>query len=1539
MTGRCPVGAQQAASPTIRTRSPASGAAAPRDRSRPGRRPGRLRARFCRLLPALAALAGALGLFAAGPAMAQSSDSTLRALTVEVSTDGTNFSRVGIVPEFSASHSSYETVVRASERHTHMRVTATANHAGATLKVGKNVGGRFPGQTSATSGSPSEAIALADGGNQIRIRVTAQDRSSQDYVVTVYRGGRQGPAPPRYVKVTAGTAKLTLTWTAPAHWGSFPAGGYEVDWYAGASPPMDDSDWNLATPTPSPLAATATSYAFTGTYGTHTVADGTTYQLRIRALSTNPDDSSDHLVSDWTAPQAGTPPSGSSRSTDARLSALAAGSATSSTGTFQALTLTPSAFSAATTEYAASVANDRTHVKLTPTVNEANATVQVGKGSTLSPVTSGQASGPIALDVGANAITVRVTAHDGSTTKDYTVTVTRAAAQQTRSTNANLSALTAGSSTSSGGPYTDFSIGTFGATTTTYTASVANDRTHVKLTPTVADTGASVTVQGSSVTSGTASGPIALNVGANALTVRVTAEDRTTTKDYTVTVTRAAAAVPVGLSIEARPPCGTAVTDTSVTPKTDLVLNPAPTTPTRTEYRVVTVPTTETLWLSSGTLGGGGRLGLATHNSFAELTRAFPGFIGFEYRLTDRPSVTARCTWRIDDAVTTTPTVRLSASPNPVTEGSSVTVTATLSGALSSGVTIPLTITDDSAEPEDHGTLTGIAIASGATSGTGTITTAQDADTVDETFTVALGALPPAVTAGSPGSVRIRIRDDDRSGGGGGGGTPDLVPSFGSATVADRTYTQNTAITTLTLPRATGGDGTLTYRLTPGPPSGLALDAATRRLTGTPDTVQGPVRYTWTVRDADGDTDELTFTIEVEEDLVPSFGSATVADRTYTQNTAIATLTLPRATGGNGTLTYRLTPSPPSGLTLDAATRRLTGAPDTPQEPVRYTWTVRDADGDTDEITFAIAVEADLMPSFGDAVVADQSWTAGTAITALVLPEATGGDGTLTYRLTPAPPSGLSLDAATRTLTGTPARTQGSRQYTWTVRDADGDEATLTFAIAVAADPRRARIQGAVKRALAAVARRAMAGALDNIGARFGDIGASGLSLAGQWVPLEGSEAAAAAMPEDAAQRPCAAARSGSAGFGWTRPGCAAPWSRSMTAGELFGASAFSLHLGAAQGADGAAVPSGPLWSVWGRGELGSFAGRGEPGLRYDGRLRTGWLGIDARDGPWVAGLAVSHGTGEADYGFADGALAGRGRLETALTSVYPYGRWTLDDGLELRAVVGAGWGEARHRLEDGEAETGDLTMRMASLGVRRALPGLAGVALAVRADGSVTRIETGDGPDAIHGLSADSWRLRAGLEASRRFALADGSSLEPFLEAAVRRDGGDGLEGSGVELAGGLRWRAPEVSIEARGRWLAAHSADGAEETGLSVTVRAGPGADGRGLFLALSPRWGAGTGGARALWGEEMPKPAASGHAGAVDARIGYGIALPDRGQLTPFAEAGLAGGDSRRLRLGVRFEALHAAFGMELAGERRAGAAAGPEHALRLDLRLRF
>ena len=84
----------------------------------------------------------------------------------------------------------------------------------------------------------------------------------------------------------------------------------------------------------------------------------------------------------------------------------------------------------------------------------------------------------------------------------------------------------------------------FSPSTVSYTATVANAVDLITVTPTVADVTSTVTVNGTPVTSGTASGVINLSVGTNAITVTVTAQNGTTTKTYTVNVTRSTPPLP-----------------------------------------------------------------------------------------------------------------------------------------------------------------------------------------------------------------------------------------------------------------------------------------------------------------------------------------------------------------------------------------------------------------------------------------------------------------------------------------------------------------------------------------------------------------------------------------------------------------------------------------------------------------------------------------------------------------------------------------------------------------------------------------------------------------------------------------------------------------------------------------------------------------------------------------------------------------------------------------------------------------------------------
>ena len=95
--------------------------------------------------------------------------------------------------------------------------------------------------------------------------------------------------------------------------------------------------------------------------------------------------------------------------------------------------------------------------------------------------------------------------------------------------------------------------------------------------------------------------------------------------------------------------------------------------------------------------------------------------------------------------------VALSAYPNPVEEGNSITVTASLSEALDSDVTIPLTLTNGTAGAQGYEAPppVQIVIKAGQTIGTYSIfAVADDITEIDETFTVALGPLPSGLAGG-----------------------------------------------------------------------------------------------------------------------------------------------------------------------------------------------------------------------------------------------------------------------------------------------------------------------------------------------------------------------------------------------------------------------------------------------------------------------------------------------------------------------------------------------------------------------------------------------------------------------------------------------------------------------------------------------------------------------------------------------------------------------------------------------------------------------
>ncbi|MCY4448404.1 MAG: cadherin-like beta sandwich domain-containing protein, partial [Chloroflexi bacterium] len=443
-------------------------------------------------------------------------------------------------------------------------------------------------------------------------------------------------------------------------------------------------------------------------------------------------------------------------STDATLSGLSV-SASADGSTFdRAPSLSPS-FSSGAVSYAVTVREDVSHVKVTPTTSDAGATVTVNSAT----VTSGSASHAIAVSDGSTVI-VTVTAGDEVNTETYVVTLNF-------EYDATLSAL-AVSASADGATFAaaelrpDFSPGT-----TSYRAVVENDNTHVKVTPTTTISGATVTVNGQAVTSGSASAAIAASQG-DSVTVVVTGTDGSTTVTYTLEL------APRARGIRLYPEGPTTVLEGE---SVRFWVSPPPL------DRNVSIPVTVT----AGTAESGDYQELTTVATVASqqggtgvirtyhdadqddetftvsLDESMVVALGL---IVDRPN---SVTFTIRDDDKPSP-VTISVAPDPVRkgeegqmrEGGAAQIAVVIAESKSQNVSIPITVTSSSGESGDYSAPSSIVIRRGETVGTGALRALQDADAVDEILTVSLGSnLPALATAGTPSSAQITIRDDDSS--------------------------------------------------------------------------------------------------------------------------------------------------------------------------------------------------------------------------------------------------------------------------------------------------------------------------------------------------------------------------------------------------------------------------------------------------------------------------------------------------------------------------------------------------------------------------------------------------------------------------------------------------------------------------------------------------------------------------------------------------------------------------------------------------------
>ncbi len=865
----------------------------------------------------------------------------------------------------------------------------------------------------------------------------------------------------------------------------------------------------------------------------------------------------------------------------------------------------------------------------------------------------------------------------------------------------------------------------------------------------------------------------------------------------------------------------------------------------------------------------------------------------------DYAGISTTATVSVNDDETTG--LSLSATSVSLSEGGSETFTMVLVSQPTASVTVAVTSSDVGAVTASPAALT-YTTSNWNTAQTVTASAVEDDNASDEAVTVTLTASGGGY-ADLSATTTVSVRDDDTVG---------LALSATSVAVAE------------------GSTGTFTVALETQPSTEVTVslrsgdaDAATVSPTALTFTTTNWNTAQAVTASAGEDDDAADETVTVglsasggDYGRVSAAVTVTVDDD-ETIELALSAMNLALTEGGAaGTFTVALATQPTATVSVSVASNDTPAATVTPRSLVYTTsnWAtaqtvtvnaVQDVDAASETVTVTLAASggdyadvsamvtvavtddetAELTLSVGDRLEVNEGVTGTFTV---VLPHVP--TGSVTVSLTSADADAATVSPATLTFTAGDWRTAQTVTVS-AVEDTDGTDETVTISLAASGAREYATARGTVtvevkdpdettqekevvEEVLADVSLGLLRSARDVLHQRFEAEPKTGLEM-----DLSG---ALRALETDST------GSTGSAGMS-----------------EALGDSHFTLALDGESG-------QGSGWTMWGRGSYMDIENEGRSDSDHETELQTAWLGIDRRFGDDVmGGVALSYADVETDYNLkSTGETVSKSELEMEITSIHPYARWETSPGSAVWAMLGVGQGDVELTSATTENKTieSDVDYWMVAFGGRELLSPMSGMELALVADVGYARLETDATAEesAISDLSVESWQARAGIEAQADW----GDGVSPFGAIYGRYDGGDGAEGVGLELRGGLSLAQPtsRLQLDIEGHWVAAHSESDYEEWGASLTAAVLPAADRRGWSWKVRSGLGQEASDSSVLWGDEQLESLAGSEQWrglSLSASVGWGFGLATgRGVLTPFAEATMTSGEWDEAKLGLRY-----------------------------------
>ena len=249
-------------------------------------------------------------------------------------------------------------------------------------------------------------------------------------------------------------------------------------------------------------------------------------------------------------------------------------------------------------------------------------------------------------------------------------------------------------------------------------------------------------------------------------------------------------------------------------------------------------------------------------------------------------------------------------------------------------------------------------------------------------------------------------------------------------------------------PVAGGGFNTLTWSVSPSLPNGLSFNTATGEITGTPTTITSTKVYTLTVVDRANQTASQTFSLSTIP--LSTLTGIRVKDIILIRNQLMSVTQPIQSYGGYGSKSWAISPALPAGLSFNSATGQITGTPTAISSSITYTVTITDsaATPQTAQNTFTLSVVTALTVSYTVPGVTSQNLNQNESYSFTPV-SPTGGLAPYNYTISPNLPAGLTFNANSGLIQGSPTTTSTTFPYTITISDQLNESSSEPFTLGV----------------------------------------------------------------------------------------------------------------------------------------------------------------------------------------------------------------------------------------------------------------------------------------------------------------------------------------------------------------------------------------------------------------------------------------------------------------------------------------------------------